>query len=120
MCNPTCKTYTNCNGQLKKDDADWILNPTKMPFNLREFVDYDYIKHLSACEKTWLRHVTDAHYTGKRNDVSKDWSKEEFNVAFNANNARLRDVYNQCFRSGNVDVFATKHIAKAKSQKTKE
>ena len=120
MCKCECKARVNCKGQLKKDDQHWLLNPAKMPVNLRQFIDHDYVHTLSESEATWLQEFDDAYYTGKKNDVSKTWSHMDLIESYDRNRARRRDVYNQFHRCTTVDVFATKHLAKAKSQKTKE
>lgn len=117
MCEPNCKSHVNCKGELKKDNPRWLLDQTKMPSNLRPFIDHDYLKKLSPDELKWLHEFDDAYYNGKRNSVSNEWLPARFIEAYDRNSARRRDVYNHFFRTTNVDVFAKKHLSKPKNTK---
>ena len=86
-----------------KNTKTWILDSSTKPRNhssctppnMREFVDYDYLGKLTEEETIWLAQFTDAYMTGKKNDVSKEWSHEKFLESYGRNNRRTRDVYNQ-------------------------
>ena len=120
MCETECKTRVNCKGCLKKDDPRWLLKPSKMPTNLRQSIDHDYVDELSHDEAAWLQNFDDGYYTGAKNGVSNEWDKSDLTEAYQRNRARRRDVYNNFNRTTNVDCFASKHISKAKNNRNKE
>ena len=79
---------------------NWLFNASKRPHNLKEFIDYDpaFIASLSPEQQAYLHQFLDNFYTGARNELSKDFAKEEYKKSYDRNNSRIRDRYNHQIR----------------------
>ena len=98
--------YQKRTGIMKKKRQNWILETT--PHSLQEQVDHDYLDKLSQAELDWLAAFDMSFYRGSKNEVSADWTKEEFKEAFDRNNASARDIFTKCNQSSDSEaVFST-------------
>lgn len=98
--------YQKRTNTMKKKRPNWILETT--PHNLQQVVDHDYLDKLSQAELDWLAAFDMSFYRGAKNEVSKDWTKEEYQEAFARNNANARDIFTKGNQSSDSEaVFST-------------
>lgn len=84
--------------ESKRKDRRWLFN--RAPYNLRPYLDYDYINKLSKEEQLWLADFTDYYYTGAKGTIMDDQvSVVQRRESYGRCNRRLRDFYNRRARS---------------------
>ncbi len=87
--------WTDRTKHSPRKNENSLSKGVRVPFCVREFIDYDYQDDLSPAEAAWLSDFTKKYYLGGAfpNKDDPDWNQEERKKSYNSRNANNRDLW---------------------------